>query len=280
MSVWFKYADDKDITIGHPNGASIFKKPISASCPSAGYSGITLFGEIYPIAQGGGYFYFSPTASQIPNEICDVPVNHDGSCGTYNDWANLSNVTYATNGTLFYTADVNQPSISTTEVPSGSTVYLPNGFVDVGYKHDGSGGYYAEEVNFSYWADGTDTGQVAVEETQVPSGGDAYGTGRYQRYLWDGSGGYYAEASYSGTYHPADQVVFENITGTGNSTEVPSGSSNYFDNQYTGDRYTWNGSGGYNYYTSWYKPYGTYITDDGVDYYYWAGDGSYYVTGL
>lgn len=247
----------------------------SGACPPAGYSGTTLYGVEYPVAQGGGSFYLGATGT-VANQVCDVPVNNNGSCGTYNDWANVANVAYKAYGTLFYTLDANQPSISTVEVPSGSGTYIPNGYVDVGYFHDGAGSYYFDEVNFNYWNSGQPTGVNLNEETEVPTGGNAYGTGRFQKYLWDGSGGFSLDSTYYGSYQPAGSPIWNNATGSTNSVEVPSGSGNYFDSEATGDKYEWNGSGGYNYYSSWYYEYGTYITDDGVDAYYWDGSGSYY----
>jgi hypothetical protein len=75
--------------------------------------------------------------------------------------------------------------------------------------------------------------------------------------------------------------------------EYPSGTYYYPEN--TGNRYTWNGDGGYNEQTTWYKPNGTLITtspsiqpvpDTGSSYYpngktnnyYWDGAGSTYST--
>lgn len=249
----------------------------SGACPPAGYSGTTLTGIEYPVFYGGTYFINPIDGSQVLSQICDVPVNNNGFCGTYNDWANVSNIAYKAYGTLFYTLDANQPSISTVEVPSGSGTYIPEGYVDVGYFHDGANSYYLDEVNFNYFNSGDWTGVNLNEEAEVPTGGNAYGTGRYQQYLWDGSGGFSLDSTYYGSYQPAGSLVWENATGTGGTgVEVPSGSGNTYNELLTGDRYEWNGSGGYNSFSSWYYPSGTYITDDGVDAYYWDGSGSYY----
>lgn len=278
MSVWFKYAGDKDITPGHPGGASLFNPPVSGSCPPAGYSGTTLYGVEYPIAQGGTYFNNPINGGQVLSQICDVPVNNNGSCGTYNDWASVANIAYKAYGTQFYVNDVNQPTaVSTAEVPSGSGNFVPDGYVDIGYNHDGAGSYYSEEVNFNYFNSGDWTGVSYNEEVEVPTGGDAYQTGRGQNYLWDGSGGFSLDSTYYGSYHPAGQLIWEYATGTGGTgVEVPSGSGNTYNELLTGDRYEWNGSGGYTYYSSWYYGYGTFITDDGAYNYYWDGSGSYY----
>lgn len=279
MAIRLKFGNDLNIS-GSSRGAGSFisTPPVGNACPPAGYSGTTLYGVEYPVAQGGAYFNNPINGGAELSQICDVPVNNDGSCGTYNNWASVANIAYKAYGTQFYVYDVNQPTaVSTAEVPSGSGNFVPDGYVDISYNHDGAGSYYTEEVNFNYFNNYDWTGVNQNEEAEVPSGGDAYQTGRYQQYLWDGSGGFWLDSTYYGSYHPSGQVVWQNATGSGGtSIEIPVGSGNYFHQEAAGDRYEWNGSGGYNYYSSWYYAGGTYITDDGVDAYYWDGSGSYY----
>ncbi len=165
----------------------------------------------------------------------------------------------------------------TTEVPSGSGNYYDNGQID-GYTWNGSGGYNYPVTKGAYWTTGDTVGLSGlnvVEETEVPTGGSLYGTGRTVIYTWDGSGGYNYPV-YDGSYYPVDTLIWESVTYTSGSTDVPSGSGNYYDNTINGYQYLWNGSGGYNYNSSWYYPYGTFIYNDGTSDYYWDGTGGYY----
>lgn len=197
---------------------------------------------------------------------------HDGVGG----WASGGvNSSYYSNGTDTNIALIGTPQ--TTEVPSGSGNYYDNGQID-GYTWNGSGGYNYPVTKGAYWTTGDTVGLSGlnvVEEIEVPTGGSLYGTGRTVIYTWDGSGGYNYPV-YDGSYYPVDTLIWESVTYTSGSTDVPSGSGNYYDNTLNGDQYLWNGSGGYSYNSNWYYPYGTVIYNDGTYEYRWDGVGGYY----
>ena len=232
----------------------------------------------------GNVFYTDPTPQSLDIEVPSGSGNyyqggtyynqffHDGTGGWSSQGINQS---YYSNGTDTNIALVGTPK--TTEVPSGSGNYYNNGQID-GYTWDGNGGYNYPITKGAYWTTGDTVGLSGlnvVEQTEVPTGGSLYGTGRTVIYTWDGSGGYNYPV-YDGSYYPVDTLIWESVTTTSGSTDVPSGSGNFYDSTLTGDQYLWNGSGGYNYNSSWYYPYGTFIYNDGTSDYYWDGTGGYY----
>jgi hypothetical protein len=194
---------------------------------------------------------------------------HDGSGSYYTEsGGSFTNHPY---GYLYLTLG------NTTEVPSGSGNYYDNGYT-TDYIADGNGSYTATGGSGTAYANGSNTGLTGLnvaEQTEVPSGGTLYGTGRTIGYTWNGSGGYNYPV-YTGSYHSNGNVVWQNVSSTSNQTEVPGGSGTYYDNTLIGDKYLWNGSGGYTYNSSWYYPNGTFIYNDGTNDYFWDGSGSYY----
>lgn len=208
MSVWFKYAGDKDITPGHPGGSSLFTLPGGVSFPPAGSYNSTLYGEVYPIANGGTYFTASENTVDYPNQICDVIVKNDGSGGTYTDWATVTNIQYNANGVL---ADTYlSPHLGgSLEVPSGSGNVISN-YDAAGWQftHDGGGGYYATDYGIVYIAAGTLTGYYQNARTEVPDlTGNYYDNGTYYDCIHDGSGGYYVGNVQYGSYYMSGEYI-------------------------------------------------------------------------
>lgn len=232
------------------------------------------YGNVFHITYGVGNNIEVPSGSgqSYVGGSYDDTWFHDGA-GSYGQSA--INISYYSNGT-----DTNIESVGTpqqTEVPTGSGVYHDNGRFN-GYTWDGNGGYNYPITKGAYWTTGDTVGLSGlnvVEEIEVPTGGSLYGTGRTVIYTWDGSGGYNYPV-YDGSYYPVDTLIWESVTTTSGSTDVPSGSGNSYDSTLNGDQYLWNGSGGYNYNSSWYYPYGTFIYSDGTYEYKWDGVGGYY----
>ena len=249
MAVKIQFAGDKSIGVGsRPPGAFSLFKPPGAAFPPAGSYNSTLFGETYPVAQGGTDFANPVTSASVPNQICDVDVLNDGSGGTYIDWSSATNVQYKANGVVFYTDPTQQASY--TEVPSGSGNNVQNGTYNNEYFHDGTGSWSSGGINQSYYMAGTDTYIESLnggnQQTEVPSGsGNYYDNGQFDGYTWDGSGGYNYPVT-KGTYFPNGDETGLTGLDVPNTQEVPIGSSNYYN---TGEvnGYEWNGSGGYNY---------------------------------
>jgi len=133
---------------------------------------------------------------------------------------------------------------------------------------EGSYTYYAE------WQKPYGTSIVSgASQTEVPSGSNNYySNGKTTNYFWQGNGvDYYT--TQTGSFHSNGTLVFDNVTST-NTFSLPSGLS--VTGTYYGDRYNWNGSGGYNYESTWYVTNGTFIEYyDGYNYYH-DGNGSYY----
>ena len=254
---------------------NIVSFPSVSGFPAAGSYNSTLNDVTYPIANGGASVTVLSVA--YPSQTCDVDVENDGSGGTYTDWTTATDVQYKAYGEGITTDPTPEPA--GVEVPSGSSNYFTGGTYQNGYFHDGVGGSYSGGVNYSYYSDGDNTNLTGLNEpayTQVPGGGSNYNNGTYTGYTWNGSGGYNYPVS-GGSYYSAGTFVWENVVSTGGtSIEIPYGSGNYFNNTVNGDRYTWNGSGSYNYEYSWYYAYGTYITTDGGTTFYWDGNGDIY----
>jgi membrane-bound inhibitor of C-type lysozyme len=198
---------------------------------------------------------------------------HDGSGSYYTEsGGSFTNHPY---GYLYLTLG------NTTEVPSGSGNYYDNGYT-TDYIADGNGSYISTSGSGTAYAAGTDTGLTGLDVNdtiEVPvSSGNYYNTGEKTGYTWNGSGGYNSGVS-KGTRYSNGTLIWENITGSTNSVEVPSGSTIYYDSMNTGDRYTLldnSYSPPYSYSSSWYKPNGTFIVNDGTYDYYWDGSGSFY----
>jgi hypothetical protein len=198
---------------------------------------------------------------------------HDGIGGYYEqDGGTLSPYSYG----YVYSSFNN-----TTEVPSGSGNYYNNGYT-IDYIADGSYGYTTAVGSGVPYAAGTDTGLTGLnvyDTIEVPVGSSSYyNTGEVTGYTWNGSGGYNSGVS-KGSRYPNGTLIWENITGSSSTVEVPSGSAAYYDSMYNGDRYTILDSSyspPYSYSSSWYKPNGTFIINDGTYDYYWDGSGSFY----
>lgn len=142
------------------------------------------------------------------------------------------------------------------------------------YADGGSGWYSNSDGLVSYWPYGTFFYSNSATYPVPDTSGNHYANGKNNSFYYDGDGGYYT--SLTGSFLPNGTLIFENQSGSTSPVEVPSGSGNYFDSEYYGERYRWDGNGGYYYTYNWYKPYGEYITYDGYYYYYWDGGGSYY----
>lgn len=249
---------------------------VGPAFPPAGSYNSTLYGVTYPDDQGGATFYFAPNDTVIPSQTCDVDVLNDGNGGTYTYWASATNINYVPQGTHIYT-DINvqdAAGFNSVEVPEGSGSFFDPEYVNPTYEHDGNGGYQSGAAAGPYLhPQGTVIYSPGNNQTEVPTGsGNWYDNGTYNQYVWNGSGGY--SESTGGAFNTG--VISEYVASTGNYVEVPGASGNYFDTTNYGDRYTWDGSGGYNYTTVWYFDHGTFITNDGTYDYYWDGDGGYY----
>lgn len=237
--------------------------------------------------------------------------SHDGS-GSYNSVTNtiwysygttlhsvsnqtevpVSSTNYYNNGTtLEYKSDNNGGyySITTGSYISAGTLITQNITGETGTYVDINGTYYyplytgnrytwgPSEGGYTYFAEwpkpyGTfitsEPSQSAVPDT----GTTYYNNGKTTNYVWEGDGTNYTN-TYTGSFYSAGTLVFENVTST-NTISMPSGSSPI--GTYYGDKYTWNGSGGYNYASTWYVSNGTFIEEYNGDNYYHDGNGSYY----
>ena len=249
--------------------------PSAPSFPANGSYNSTLNDVEYPIAEGGA----SVTALSVayPSQTCDVDLENDGAGGTYTDWTTATDVQYKPYGTPFAVDPTLEPL--EVEVPSGSGNNYQGGTYQNIYYHDGAGSSYIQGASGSYYGDGTNTYLTGLNEpntVSVPSGGSSYNDGTYTGYTWNGSGGYNYPVS-GGSYYSAGTLVWQNVVSTGGTEyEIPSGSGSYYGNTLYGERYAWDGYGYYSEETSWYYPYGTFITNDGSSDYYWDGTGSYY----
>lgn len=272
MSVWFKYAGDKDITPGHPGGASLFKLPVSASFPEYGTILSTISGTEYPVNEGGASVNISGT--DYATQTCNVYVRANGSGGSFYDWPNAFDIAYKGNGNLIV-------SLTTTSYVEISSAYYPNGSTVTDYFHDGAGGY-TSSGSTTY----TGYGELITSDTNpgsnsisTPVGSFAYESWTGNEYYHDGDGYYYStQTGYTAESDGA--FIGSDTTGGTNQTEVPSGSGNYF------TYYSWSSIdyyfqlSGYGY-TSSYQgvtsaSYGDFITYDGFYNYYWDGSGGYY----
>jgi len=250
---------------------------VPAGFPPAGTIIETLTLQTYPIEEGGA----SVTAgtSDFPSQTASVYRKADGSGGDYIDWDNAFDVAYISNGTTITSVGGASAQI---EVPSTSGNYYQGGTYTNLYLHDGSGSYYIDAINYIYYDNGTDTNIAVIDSNQqseIPaSSGNYFNNGQRTGYTWNGSGGYNYPVTKGSYYENGVFITFVPDGTFSNSTEVPSGSSTYYDAKRCGNAYYWNGSGG----TSGasplceYFPSGTFIYNDGTNNYYWDGTGGYY----
>jgi len=274
MSVRFQFAGDKDISVGRAGGASLFSLPGAISFPAAGTILNTLYGQEYPISEGGGSFYFGTTGGSVSNQICSVYEKADGVGGSYYDWASAFDVSFRPYSQSFYSDSGNSyVTINTTNYTNGSW--------SNDYFHDGAGYYYSSgSSSYSPYGDSiTSDSNSGSNSISTPVGSFAYESWTGYSYYHDGYGGYYSNMD---GYSQASDGTFigTDSAGGSNQTEVPSGSGNYFTySSWTSIDYYFQLSG--NTYSSiqqgtWSVNYGDYITNDGTYNYYWDGTGGYY----
>lgn len=244
---------------------------VGPSFPPAGSHNSTLYGQTYPIVEGGTYV--TVDGYDYPNQNADVDVLNDGNGGTYIDWTTADNIVYKT-GTFY---NDGTPASNTIYIPELDASFTSFSKDSTDYSHDGFGGVSAYDVNGQYATGsyGIATGvQYNYPAIEVP-----YTSGNYfspasspdTEVFADGAGGYYLAASGGTTYHTGFIT-----TGANYQTEVPSVSGNYYDNG-TYPSYEWDGTGGYTTQTGGsYYAYGELITNDGFYNYYWDGNGGYY----
>lgn len=176
--------------------------------PEAGSYNSTLYGEVYPISNGGTFFTASENSIDYPNQICDVIVKNDGSGGTYTDWTTVTNIqynAYAVIADTYYSPHLG----GVLEVPSGSgnviNNYNCNGWEFI---HDGGGGYVSTDYDIVYIAAGTLTGYYQNAKTEVPEfTGNYYDNGTYYDCIHDGSGGYYVGNVQYGSYYMGGEYI-------------------------------------------------------------------------
>ena len=233
------------------------------SFPAAGTILHTLTDEVYPIAEGGSYFYFN--SNQYPNQQADVYEKADGFGGSYIDWENAFNIEFIPQYTSGFTNYDSTNDYGAIEVPYGSNNYYSAQYTRSTYTHDGNGSYeYSGETSpenkpsYSYIT-------YAYDETfEVPDLFYVYGSnyiissGRYYNYEWTGDGSTYQVSSVQGFYFPYGQSFYSTSNYTNvNGTDYQNG---------TGTDYVHNGLGSYttlgtgNYYPSGWLIY--------EDYYY------------
>ncbi|CAB4139463.1 hypothetical protein UFOVP340_41 [uncultured Caudovirales phage] len=260
---------------------SIVSSPSGPSFPAAGtITGYTALQE-YPILNGGTWFY-SPLGGEVPNQNATFAIKADGSGGTYTDYGTTGTVSYKPPG-IFATDNAN-PTVLYINI-SGSDYAGGNSYP--AYSHDGSGSY--NSVTSTIWYPyGTGLNSVS---NQSYVNGEYYDNGTSTAYNADGNGGWYSFSS--GNYYASGTIITQNITGETGTYVYLFGT--YYYPVYQGNKYTWNGEGGYNYAAEWPKPYGTAITtgpsqtavpDTSSNYYnngkttnyFWQGDGSTYYT--
>lgn len=99
MSVWFKYAGDKDITPGHPGSASLFNLPSGGGFPAYGTFLFTAYDIVFPVEHGGAYYENVDTLF-YPTQTCQVDVKADGAGGQFYDWTTATGAAYFPNLTF------------------------------------------------------------------------------------------------------------------------------------------------------------------------------------
>lgn len=253
-------------------GLSVDGASESPSYPPAGTILNTFVSIEFLVANGGGSVDVNGTL--YASQVCDVYVKADGVGGSYYDWANAFNVSYRPYGYGIASMGGN------TYVTINGNNYI-NGTSSNDYYHDGSGGYY-QNSNTTYSSYGdfifydSNSGSNTIN---TPVGSFAYESWSGINYYHDGSGGFYT--NFNGYSHANDNDYIGNDGTSGsNSTEVPSGSGNYFTySGWTSITYYYQTSGN-TYLGIQQNPfnayYGDYIyTYDGYNF-YWDGNGGYY----
>lgn len=230
------------------------------------------YGTVF--AYDSGTYYVTVDGVNYSSGSYSQDVAHDGS-GSYTFINNVTN--WVSSGT-FITFVASGHSAGNLEVPSGSGTYYHNTYWDgYNYYHDGSGGTYAQDGGSSF---PLAYGNVYVSypnQAEVPVGsGSWFNNGTYTDYIADGFYGYTTTSS--GSYISYGTFIKNTIYYDTGSTEVPSGSGNYFNSQWFGDKWYWDGMGGYYANTNtYYYDYGTFIYNDGTYSYYWDGSGGFYI---
>ena len=221
MSVWLKYAGDKDIPVGRAGSLSI-SAPVAPGFPAAGTYNSTLNDVNYLAGT-----YYSINANNYYEQTADYIVKNDGAGGTYTDYATASDITYKT-GNFLNTIDQGHDSNSVT-LPYGLGSFPTTQYAGYSYTWTGAGGYTQSDysliqtysgqigandyVNTSTTADGyyvnvngsnflngkytyyniTGAGSYGANDNQGSF--YSYGTFIYSdgmsTYYWDGNGGYY-----------------------------------------------------------------------------------------
>jgi hypothetical protein len=250
------------------------------SFPPAGTYYDTQYGVEYPIAEGGAYLISPVDSSQVPNQVCDVDREHDGSGGIVYDWATATNVQYKSAGTTFYNAGGGSNTVYVTELGASYTSYTWNNLY---YQHDGFGGYQSPDDGsytsggtiYGTYGDYTDNGGINFGSTPI-SYTDSGGFFQNWYYVFflkdavaDGSGSYTINTSSSTGVYPSGYVFYSHSNYTNiNGTDYENG---------TGVEYAFDGTNGYNSNSvGSYYSYGTFIFNDGTTDYYWDGSGGYY----
>jgi hypothetical protein len=265
---------------------TIVSFPSGPSFPAAGtITGYTALQE-YPVVNGGTYFSNPLGGGDVPNQNATFAIRADGTGGTSTDFSTTGTVSYKPPG--IFATDTANGTAQYVDI-TGSNYHIGNSYP--AYSHDGYGSY--NSVTSTIWFPyGTEFHSVS-NQTEVPSSsGTYYDNGTSTSFRSDGSGSWYSTTT--GSYYSNGVLITENITGeTGTAADIL---GTYYYPNYTGDRYTWNGDGGYTYLTEWQKPYGTSITsgssqtavpDTTTNYYsngkttnyFWQGNGvDYYTT--
>lgn len=290
MSIWFKYAGDKDITPGHPGGSSVFAPPAGGG--GGGFPPFgTVLGTNYQVPyEIGADVYSGYLAAFVKTQYCDVNTVADGVGGSFYDWSNATNINFYSNGT--HIADGPAIWFNSIEVPTGSGIYGNTKLSDDSEEvHDGMGGIIINPIGWD--PIGSAGHLIYTYDTQqlseIPSGSGNYwhnGKSDVYKYTTNAYGTYDGPSfdSTVGNYYNAGTEVSDTLRySNGNiQTEVPSGSMMMWPNgKYYIASYVWDGIGG-NYIEgafmiggSWY-PYGDFITNDGMYDYYWDGAGGYF----
>lgn len=182
-------------------------------------------------------------------------------------WYSTTTGSYYNTGTLI-TQDITGET--GTYVDINGTNYYPT-YTGSRYTWGPSEGSY---TSFAEWPkpNGTSITSGASQSAVPNTGTTYYSNGKTTNYFWQGNGNDYYTTE-TGSFYSNGTLIFENVTST-NTISMPSGS--YPVGSYVGDKYTWNGSGFYNYVSTWYVPDGTFIEEYNGDNYYHDGNGSYY----
>jgi hypothetical protein len=243
-------------------------------------------GNSYPAYAHDGYGSYSSTTSTIwfpyGTEVNSVSNQSEvpSSSGTYynngtstsyrsdgsGSWYSTSAGNYYSSGVLIY-QNITGQSGSYFEYPTGTYYYPEN--TGNRYTWNGGGGYNEQTTWFK--PSGTLITTSPSVQAVPDTSSNYYNNGKTNSHYWDGTGSYYSIES--GSFYSAGILIFENVTGT-NNISMPSGSS--VTGTYSGEKYTWNGSGGYNYLSVWYVPNGTFIEEYSGYNYYHDGAGHYY----